>query len=835
MRGALAPLLLLAVAVPAGAAGPALDHQAVSCLVAGQYPRLTACVLAPDEVARARVFFRPEGSPAWYHVIMERDAAAACFSGVLPKPKRQLVGRHVEYYVEAADRGFDTSRTAQHAARVVRRSWECRDPLVAAIAAGGPSAVFPSLPPGFAAGGIGTTTLLSVVGAGAAAGGAIVVAGGGNTPPPPPPPPAPPGAPSPEPSPSVTPPSPSPSPGPTPGPPLAVVCEARPDSGPVPLTVQFSARASGGSATPAFRWDFGDGGAAEGPAVEHTYRTSGRYDVVVQVTSGGQSERCNRTIAAAVTPVRRVTLTVSSAGTGSGTVASSPGGIDCGASCSAEFDAGTTLRLTATPAAGSTFRGWSGACNGTGACTLTLDASAGVTATFDRAAAQLHALTVQKAGNGGGHVGSNPAGIDCGTDCAHDYPAASTVVLTATAAAGSTLQGWSGGGCGGTGTCSVRMDAAVTVTATFNRAATQQHTLTVQKSGSGGGVVRSTNPAGIDCGTDCSQPYDAGTTVSLSATPNGNSTFGGWNGGGCSGTGGCQVLMSAPQTVTARFDPIAQRTFPLTVELAGRGTGTVRGSGIDCPGTCSLTFNEGTGVSINAQAGAESVFSRWELDCAPQSATCQLTMNSAKRARAVFDAIFRLNVGVIGPGHISGNPPQFICPGVCSVTRVDGGTINLSANAAAGASFQAWSGDCTGCGNPCALVMDRPKSCVATFRTSAPERESGPGVTWTSRLEAPRASGLVRAAGQLAAAGPGTAVFVLPLRPGENRVDAELVADADGPGTWRFEARAPGRLEGGSFRVLAGEAVQVEPEAIVFRLSGKAGERVAFSFRGRID
>jgi hypothetical protein len=165
MRAALALPSLLALAVPARAAGPALDHQPVSCLVAEKYPRLTACVLAPDDVARARVFFRPEGSTAWYHVLMEREAAAACFSGVLPKPKRQLVGRHVEYYVEAADRGFDTSRTAQHAARVVRRSWECRDPLVAAIATGGPTAVFPGMPPGFAAGGIGTTTLLAIVGA----------------------------------------------------------------------------------------------------------------------------------------------------------------------------------------------------------------------------------------------------------------------------------------------------------------------------------------------------------------------------------------------------------------------------------------------------------------------------------------------------------------------------------------------------------------------------------------------------------------------------------------------------------------------------------------------
>jgi hypothetical protein len=77
------------------------------------------------------------------------------------------------------------------------------------------------------------------------------------------------------------------------------------------------------------------------------------------------------------------TLTVTRAGTGSGTVASSPAGIDCGSSCSAAFAAGTAVTLSATPASGSTFGGWSGACTGTGSCAVTLDADRAVTATFD--------------------------------------------------------------------------------------------------------------------------------------------------------------------------------------------------------------------------------------------------------------------------------------------------------------------------------------------------------------------------------------------------------------------------------------------------------------------
>ena len=78
-------------------------------------------------------------------------------------------------------------------------------------------------------------------------------------------------------------------------------------------------------------------------------------------------------------------LVVSKAGSGSGTVTSSPAGIDCGATCSSIFSFGAAVTLTAVPAAGSTFTGWSGACNGTGACNVTMNADKSVTATFSSA------------------------------------------------------------------------------------------------------------------------------------------------------------------------------------------------------------------------------------------------------------------------------------------------------------------------------------------------------------------------------------------------------------------------------------------------------------------
>jgi hypothetical protein len=78
-------------------------------------------------------------------------------------------------------------------------------------------------------------------------------------------------------------------------------------------------------------------------------------------------------------------LTVTKGGTGGGTVSSDvQPGISCGATCASDFASGTTVTLTATPAAGSTFMGWSGGCSGTGTCQVTMDAAHSVGARFDR-------------------------------------------------------------------------------------------------------------------------------------------------------------------------------------------------------------------------------------------------------------------------------------------------------------------------------------------------------------------------------------------------------------------------------------------------------------------
>src|SRR5437762_1030753 len=85
------------------------------------------------------------------------------------------------------------------------------------------------------------------------------------------------------------------------------------------------------------------------------------------------------------------------------------------------------------------------------------------------------------------------------------------------------------------------------------RAAAQ--VLAVSKAGTGGGTVTSL-PAGIDCGATCAASFTDGSTVTLVANADEGSRFAGWS-GSCTGTTtSCQVVMSAPQAVTATFDSI---------------------------------------------------------------------------------------------------------------------------------------------------------------------------------------------------------------------------------------------------------------------------------------
>ncbi len=153
-------------------------------------------------------------------------------------------------------------------------------------------------------------------------------------------------------------------------------------------------------------------------------------------------------------------------------------------------------------------------------------------------------LSVTLGGSGSGSVSGS--GIDCPGDCAETYANGTQLTLTATPDPESTFTGWSGA-CSGTGECNLTMGANKTVTATFSQPAAQR-TLTVSSSGPG----KITGP-GINCPSDCTQSYPQGTTVNLTATPQTDASFLGWD-DSCVGSGACSVTMNFDSSVTGYFD-----------------------------------------------------------------------------------------------------------------------------------------------------------------------------------------------------------------------------------------------------------------------------------------
>jgi hypothetical protein len=149
---------------------------------------------------------------------------------------------------------------------------------------------------------------------------------------------------------------------------------------------------------------------------------------------------------------------------GRGTVVSDVPGLTCAASCRTEWNPGTSLVLTATPAVGQRFVRWTGACTDEASdCGTTLDRPAFLTAFFAPARFR---LTVAVAG--GGRV--NGAGAACAlARCVRNVTSHRGLTLRATPAKGWRLRGWSGACRGAKPTCRVPMTQASSVRARFVR------------------------------------------------------------------------------------------------------------------------------------------------------------------------------------------------------------------------------------------------------------------------------------------------------------------------------------------------------------------------------
>jgi subtilisin family serine protease len=190
---------------------------------------------------------------------------------------------------------------------------------------------------------------------------------------------------------------------------------------------------------------------------------------VSDTRSGGSVTGLRRIdLATLPTPGSTYALSVVRTGSGAGQVLSSPAGISCGATCSASFDANTSVTLSAVANAGSVFVGWGGACGGSAAtCTVLVSQALSVSAGFELQT--LMPLQVTRTGTGAGTVTSSPSGISCGSDCSENYPVGALVTLSAKAAGGSKFTGWSGPCTLNGSSCTVAMTQARSVTASFTK------------------------------------------------------------------------------------------------------------------------------------------------------------------------------------------------------------------------------------------------------------------------------------------------------------------------------------------------------------------------------
>lgn len=375
------------------------------------------------------------------------------------------------------------------------------------------------------------------------------------------------------------------------------------------------------------------------------------------------------------------TVTVTLAGSGTGTVTSLPGGINCSTTCSFAFTKANSITLQPL---GTGFAGWSGTgsatgCTGTGNCTFTPSSDSTITATFNGAPPAT--LTTSIVGNGSVSCSVNSGAFG---PCAGPYANGATIEIRATADSGSTFTGWTAGSgnaatCDNTtSNCSFTITANSSITANFAVNVTLFSVTASTGTGNGGGGIVQCSVNGGAAGA-CGS-YPVGTAVSVVATPNGVSLFSGWSGGSgsslnanCnSATGPCNFTLTGNTTLTANFNrPV------LTVNVAGTGSVNSSPAGItNCTGlNCQASFDKGAVITLTASGTG---FSGWSLGSCPGTGTCQVTLTASTAVTATFGSassstIFKF-IGAPGRELLAVNPAS---PGTPTPVKVGGTNVTL--------------------------------------------------------------------------------------------------------------------------------------------------------------
>ncbi len=189
----------------------------------------------------------------------------------------------------------------------------------------------------------------------------------------------------------------------------------------------------------------------------------------------------------------------------------------------------------------------------------------------------------------------------------------------------------------------------------------------------------------------------------------------------CGGDGTCSAPLDGELGDFIGAQNAAANVGVPTVTVTKIGSGTVTGANgkINCGGSCSSTFNQGTSVTLTANAGG-GVFTGWSGDCGGTSLTCTFVVNAEQNVTANFAAQYTVSIGRSGSGTVvatpNGNDRQLNCGGACSAKFTAGTAVTLIATPAPGLKFTGWTNGCTGTANTCTVVIGKDTSVQANFK-----------------------------------------------------------------------------------------------------------------------
>ena len=200
--------------------------------------------------------------------------------------------------------------------------------------------------------------------------------------------------------------------------------------------------------------------------------------------------------------------------------------------------------------------------------------------------------------------------------------------------------------------------------------------------------------------------YEAGQTVSITATPQGEYLFKDWSDGNTNATR--TITVNSNITLTANFE---KRKYPLTVNFVGEGE--VIEEIVNAGRTTE--YDSGTTVKLTAQAAAEWVFVGWTGDIESSEESVQIVIGEPKEVTATFEKKkYPLSVNIEGEGEVI----EEIVEASRTTDYNSGTTVKLTAEPADEWLFTGWSGDIGDIDpteNPIQLSIIESKTVTATF------------------------------------------------------------------------------------------------------------------------